>query len=83
MCDCSLRDKKWVNDMTRLVVIEALLYNPNVNLFSVCMIAMEMPETSGNNTEYMTVYLHKVQHHMNHLDLNHQAENDFFEEHFF
>ena len=38
---------RWVDEYTRVVFIEFLTYNPNINLFGIGMSAVEFTETGG------------------------------------
>ena len=42
-----LKSMNWLDRLSRVLFIEALLYNANVNLFTTVKIVVEMPETEG------------------------------------
>ena len=42
-----LIDHRWLDEYSRVVFIEFLTYNPNINLFGVGMSAVEFTETGG------------------------------------
>ena len=42
-----LQDHKWIDEYTRAVFVEFLLYNPTVNLFAVSMLNFEFTPIGG------------------------------------
>ena len=42
-----LIEHRWLDDYNRVVFIEFLMYNPNINLFGICLSIVEWAETGG------------------------------------
>ena len=58
-----LTDFLWIDRATRVVFLELLLYNANANLFSLCTVITEFPETGGIIKMYSFYPLRIYQHH--------------------
>ncbi len=43
-----LVEHRWIDDNTKVVFIEYLIYNANVNLFGICLSAVEFIDAGGN-----------------------------------
>ena len=50
-----LQSKNWLDRFTKVLLIEAILYNANVNLFTTVKIVIEIPDTGG------FLFMHDVQ----------------------
>ncbi len=44
-----LEQYRWIDEHTRAVFVEFLLYNPSVNLFAISMLNFEFPDTGGQS----------------------------------
>ncbi|KAL6079690.1 Calcium ion binding [Balamuthia mandrillaris] len=61
-----LYENNWIDEMTRAVVIEFTVYNPNINLFSVVRIMWDMPRGGivYPSSQFFTVKLLRYPFHM-------------------
>ncbi|XP_035677260.1 polycystin-2-like [Branchiostoma floridae] len=57
-----LRHHQWLDQQTRAVFVELILYNPHANLFSVVTVAVEFTTTGAAYTGAEVVTLRLVQH---------------------
>ena len=44
-----MKDEHWIDEFTRVVFIEFLIYNPNTNIYGVMMSLFEFTEDGGNH----------------------------------
>ena len=56
----NLKKDLWIDDYTRVVFIEFVLYNANVNLFGISSIAIEFSESGGKSLSFLTNYILKL-----------------------
>ncbi|KAL7672028.1 hypothetical protein ACOME3_006926 [Neoechinorhynchus agilis] len=65
----SLRKQKWIDDATRVVFIEFVVHNANVNLHAFSQIMVEMPQFGGArttcNVNVKQLYKDKMEKYMN------------------
>ncbi|KAI8498078.1 hypothetical protein Bbelb_240220, partial [Branchiostoma belcheri] len=57
-----LRQHNWLDDQTRAVFVELVLYNPHVNLFSVLSLVVEFTNLGGAYTSYEVITVRLIQH---------------------
>ncbi|CAH1264931.1 PKD1L3 [Branchiostoma lanceolatum] len=57
-----LQDHQWLDQQTRAVFVELILYNPHANLFSVVTVVVEFTTSGAADTSSEVVTLRLVQH---------------------
>ncbi|XP_078703854.1 polycystin-1-like protein 2 [Branchiostoma floridae x Branchiostoma belcheri] len=57
-----LRQHNWLDDQTRAVFVELVLYNPHVNLFSVLSLAVEFTNLGAAYASYEVITVRLIQH---------------------
>ncbi|XP_019627203.1 PREDICTED: polycystic kidney disease protein 1-like 2 [Branchiostoma belcheri] len=57
-----LRQHNWLDDQTRAVFVELVLYNPHVNLFTVLSLAVEFTNLGAAYTSYDVITVRLIQH---------------------
>lgn len=54
-----LQEQNWIDKLTRIVIVEFTIYNPNINLFTTTLISFEMP-TTGVILKHVQIYTFRL-----------------------